>query len=153
MTQGDLRYFDPGEEIPVRLKADGDGDVAERGDPVELVDETEGVTRVQLVNTDGEGIGSLAREPQEYDPDNAYGNDEEVGSATVLAEGPVDWYDQSDTGAALTPGDLAVLTTDGVRVADLGGADTVDMILGRVFATGTRVAAETANKVAVLRWK
>jgi len=27
------------------------------------------------------------------------------------------------------------------------------MILGRVFATGTRASAETANKVAVLRHK
>jgi hypothetical protein len=150
MTQGDLRLYEPGEAIPVTLRADGAGAVAERGDPVQLVGEDAGRTLGELPAEAGAAIGALAREPEEYDPDTAYGNNEEIGTATVLAEGPVDWYEEVD-GEGLAVGDLVVLTADGVRAYDSAGGDTSEMILGRVFATGTRASAMTANKIAVLR--
>lgn len=151
MTQGDLRLYEPGEAIPITLRADGAGAVAERGDPVQLVGEDAGRTLAELPADDGSAIGAIAREPEEYDPDENYGNNEEIGTATVLAQGPVDWYEQSATGAALTVDDLCVLTSDGVRAYDSAGGDTPDMIHGVVYATGTRASAMTANKVAVLR--
>lgn len=150
MTQGDLRLYEPGEAIPVTLRADGTGTVAERGDPVQVVGEDAGRTFGELPGSDGVAIGALKREPEEYDPDADYGNNEEIGSATVLTKGPVDWYDEVD-GEGLAVDDLVVLTADGVRAYDNAGGDTPEMILGRVFATGTRASAMTANKVAVLR--
>jgi len=225
--QGDLRYFDPGEQIPGRLKADGTGTVAERGDPVELVDETGGVTRIQLAQSPASAVGTLRREPEEYDPDASYSNDEEIGQATFLSIGPVDWYDEAAAATGPAVGDEVVVGSGGVREvenvsatgtytqdgdstggkttftvphgldvvpddydywaesADAAGdsyvsavddthitveylsapADGADNVTigfeahestqtrpaGRVFATGTRSSAATANKIAVLR--
>lgn len=151
MTQGDLRLYDPGEAIPVLLRADGNGDVADRGDPVELVGEGGGSTYGELLANDGEGVGALKRRPEEYDPDAAYGANEEIGQALVLADGPVDWYDEGTNWSGSGPGTKVVLESDGVREYDSAGGDTPDMIHGVVFATGTRASAATANKVAVLR--
>lgn len=148
--QGDLRLYDPGEAIPVELRADGTGTVADRGDPVELVDESGKSTQAELAANDGAAIGALVNRPDEYDPDAAYGDNEVIGTATALADGPVDWYDDA-SGGAVGVSDKVVLTGDGVRAYDSAGGDTADMILGRVFATGTRATAATSSKVAVLR--
>ncbi|MDL0127076.1 hypothetical protein [Halobacterium salinarum] len=148
MVQGDLRLADPGQDLDVDVIADPDGTVADRGDPVEIAGEANGRTQVQLVTTPGDGIGSLKSAPAVDDGDYAAG--EVAGKGTALAQGPVDWYEDA-SGGAVSPGDLVVLTGTGVRAYDSAGGDTPDMILGRVFATGTRASAETANKVAVLR--
>ena len=76
-------------------------------------------------------------------------------SPKTLREEIVQDIDQMDQiqGENLAVDDVVVLTSDGVRAYDEGGGDTVDMQFGRVFATGTRASAETANKVAVLRYK
>jgi len=150
--QGDLRLYDPGEAIPVLLRADGSGAVADRGDPIELVGEGGGSTFGELAANDGEAIGALKERPREYDPDATYGNNEEIGQAMVLVDGPVDWYDEGTNWSGSGPGTLVVVESDGVREYDAAGGDTADMIHGRVFATGTRASAETANKVAILRW-
>jgi len=139
MVQGDLRLYDPGEQVDVDVIADSGGALAGRGDPVEIAGEDAGRTQVKLVENDGAGIGALQHENDLDDAaDVAAG--ELAGKSTVLASGPVDWYEQSATGAALTPGDLCVLTSDGVRAYDSAGGDTPHMILGRVFATGTRAS-------------
>jgi len=70
--QGDLRYFDPGEAVPVLLLAHAADAVADRGQAVELVDEADGQTRVQLVQTAGDGVGALTDRPTEYDADAGY---------------------------------------------------------------------------------
>jgi hypothetical protein len=150
VVQGDLRLYDPGEQVDVDVVADSAGNVAGRGDPVELVGEDGGRTQVQLVENDGEGIGALQHDNHlEDEADVAAG--EAAGKATVLAKGPIDWYDESE-GENLAVDDVVVLTSDGIR-AYVDADDTVDMQFGRVFATGTRASAETANKVAVLRYR
>ena len=151
MVQGDLRLYDPGEQVDVDVVADSGGSVAGRGDPVELAGEDGGRTHVQLVENDGEGIGALQHDNHlEDEEDVAVG--EVAGKSSVLAKGPIDWYDESD-GEVLSVDDVVVLTSDGVRAYNEGGGDTVDMQFGRIFATGTRASAETANKVAVLRYR
>jgi len=156
MVQGDLRYFEPGRQVSVRVVADTDGNVPERGDPVQLVGEDEGHTEVQALADDGEGIGALQRGGgDDYDDDETADLEEGdvLGSGTVLVTGPVDWYNETD-GEDLSVDDLVVLTSDGVRAYDDDpGDDTPLDLFGRVFATGTRASAETAEKVAVLRYK
>lgn len=151
MVSGDLRLYDPGTDVDVDVVADSTGAVAGRGDPVELAGEDGGRTQVQLVETDGAGIGSLKHE-REFEDEADVAAGEVAGRSAVLTKGPVDWYDESD-GENLSVGDIVVLTSDGVRAYDGGGGDTVDMQFGRVFATGTRATAATAEKVAVLRYK
>lgn len=153
MMQGDLRLFGPGDEIPIMLRADGSGNVADRGDPIELVGEDGGVTQGELLANDGTGVGTLTNRPEEYDPDANYGANEAIGQTTIAADGPVDWFDEGTNYSGGGPGTLVVEESDGVREYDSAGGDTPDMILGRIFATGTRASAETANKVAVLRWR
>ena len=150
MVQGDLRLYDPGQSLDVDIIADPGGTVADRGDPVEIAGEANGRTQVQLVQNAGDGIGTLKRAPDVDDADYAAG--EVAGTGSALAQGPVDWYEDA-SGGAVEPGDLVVLTATGVRAYDSAGGDTPEMILGRVFATGTRASAETANKVAILRHK
>ena len=150
MVQGDLRLFDPGQSLDIDVIADPGGTVADRGDPVEIAGEANGRTQVQLVQNDGDGIGTLVRAPDVDDAD--YAASEVAGTGSALAQGPVDWYEDA-SGGAVAPGDLVVLTATGVRAYDSAAGDTAEMILGRVFATGTRASAETANKVAVLRHK
>lgn len=156
MVQGDLRYFEPGRQVPVRVVADAAGEVPERGDPVQLAGESGGHTEVQALAADGEGIGALQRGGgDDYDDADLEGLEEgdELGSGTVLVTGPVDWYEESDD-EDLSVGDLVVLTGDGVREFDDDpGDDTPLDLFGRVFATGTRASANTAEKVAVLRYK
>lgn len=152
MPQGDLRYFDPGQSVPVELQADGSGNVATRGDAVEIVGESGGVTQVAQVSTAGEGIGHLTNNPDEYDSSTSYGNNEVIGTTAVLVSGPVDWH-PTDSGYTPTVGDLVVLDAGGdVRAYDSGGGDTTDMIYGRVFATGPRNGSGADGDVAVLRW-
>lgn len=148
MVQGDLRLYDPGQSLDVDVIADPDGTVADRTDPVEIAGEANGRTQVQLAQAAGNAIGTLERAPAVDDADYAAG--EVAGKGTALAQGPVDWYADA-SGGAVSPGDLVVLTGSGVRAYDSAGGDTPEMIHGRVFATGTRASAETANKVAVLR--
>jgi hypothetical protein len=150
MVQGDLRLYDPGQQVDVDVIADPNGEVADRGDPVEIAGEDGGRTQVQVAQTDGDAIGALQSAPDVDDADYAAGD--VAGTGTVLADGPVDWYDDA-SGGAVGPGDLVVLTGTGVRAYDSAGGDSPEMIHGRVFATGTRATAETANKVAVLRHK
>ena len=154
MVQGDLRYFEPGQQVPVRIVADADGEVPERGDPVQLAGEDGGHTEVEALADDGEGIGALQRGGgDDYDDEETEDLEEGdvLGSGTVLTNGPIDWYDESD-GEDLAVDDLVVLTSDGVREYD-DESDESHHIYGRVFATGTRASAETAEKVAVLRYK
>ena len=150
MAQGDLRLYDPGKNLDVDVIADPAGEVADRGDPVEIAGEAGGRTQVQLVQNDGDAIGALKRAPAVDDADYAAGDI--AGKGSALAQGPVDWYEDA-SGGAVAPGDLVVLTSTGVRAYDSAGGDTPEMILGRVFATGTRATAATADKVAVLRHK
>lgn len=146
---GDTRLYEPGRHVSVEVVANANGNVAERGQVVEIAAQTAGSVQVALSTTAGNGIGQLARTPLEYDENETYAADESVGDSKVFLTGPVDWF-EGDT-AALAPGDLVVDAGDGgVRAFDSAGGDTVDMIIGRVWSTRSH-AAGTADKVAVYR--
>jgi len=151
MVSGEVRLYDPGEMVDVEVVADSTGALPGRGDPVQLTGEDGGKTQVKLVETDGDGVGALLHD-NHLDDEADVAAGEVAGPSTFLAKGPIDWYDESD-GENLSVNDVVVLTSDGVRAYDEAGGDTVDMQYGRVFATGTRATAATAEKVAVLRYK
>ncbi|SEH60549.1 hypothetical protein SAMN05192561_11213 [Halopenitus malekzadehii] len=150
MVSGEVRLYDPGEKVDVEVVADSTGALPGRGDPVQLTGEDGGKTQVKLVETDGDGVGALLHD-NHLDDEADVAAGEVAGPSTFLATGPIDWYDESD-GENLSVNDVVVLTSDGVR-AYVDADDTVDMQYGRVFATGTRATAATAQKVAVLRYK
>lgn len=153
MPEGDLRWFDPGEQPQATLVADSKGTVADRGDIVQLVGGRDGFPYVKLVEDAGAGIGALVERPVEYDPAQNYAAGDVVGDSnvTLLTLGPIDWYEPS---GSYTPtiNDLVVADAGGtVRKYDAAGGDTPDMIYGRVFATGTQATPLTADKAAILR--
>lgn len=151
MTQGDLRLNEPGQRADILLVADSGGTVADRGDVLELAGETGDSTTARLVETAGNGVGTLVDRPSDFDPDATYAAGEEIGQTTALTTGPVDWFAPSD-GYTATVGNLVVFDAGGtIRAYDSAGGDTADMIAGRVFATGARETAQTTDKVAVLR--
>lgn len=149
--QGDLRYFNPGQAVPVELVANSEGEIADRGDVVELVGESGGRTQVALCETRGEGVGHLHRRPKDYDEDDDYEEGDAAGveSATIYVDGPVDWFNPVDDYEAEVD-DLVVFDDGGIDAFDDEG-DAAEQVAGRVFATGTRETGMTAEKAAIIR--
>lgn len=146
---GDVTYYDPGKDPDATLVANANGNVAERGDAVQIVGENSQGTEVALVETAGEGVGILKNEPDEYDPDDTFAAGDEVGECAVRTRAGIDWY--PDGGNAHAAGDLVVADVGGsVRTYDSAGGDTPEMIEGRVWTTLQR-GQHTTGKVAVLR--
>lgn len=150
MASGDLNLYTPGARIPVQVVADPNGNVAERGQIVEIAGETRDGVEVQLTTADGSGIGHLKRNPGEYDADETYAAGDGVGDSTLLLRHYIDWFETGDL-ATLAPGDRVVSAAGGgVRAFDGAGGDTEDMVLGTVWTTGTG-GDGTSGKVAVIR--
>lgn len=150
MASGDLNLYVPGSKPTVEVVADADGNVAGRGDLVEIVGESDdGHPQVQLCGTAGAGIGHLKRYPEAYDESETYAQGDVVDDSTVLLRHYVDWF-KGDPGA-LAAGDLVVSATDGgVAAYDSAGGDTPDRLIGPVWRTSAH-AEGTASKVAVVR--
>lgn len=149
--QGDLTLFTPGDRVDAQLVANANGNIATRGDALEIVGETtDGRVQVALVETAGAGVATLAAEDDAYSDDDAdYAAGDVAGGITMLLRHPVDWF--KDGGNALAAGDQVVTDVGGtVRAYDSAGGDTADMLLGRVFRTSSRGEGRT-GKVAVVR--
>lgn len=148
---GDLNHYTPGATASVRLVADGAGEVAERGDAVELVGESrDGTPEVALSSGGDATIGHLAADALKYDEDETYDADEVVGDAGVNLRHFVDWF---ETDADLAVADFAAWADGGgVRALDEAGGDTpADAdVVGPVFRTVAR-GEYRADKVAVVR--
>lgn len=147
---GDLNLYTPGSKPTVEVVADANGDVAGRGDMVEIVGQSaDGHPQVQLCGTAGAGIGHLQRYPEGYDENATYAQGDVVDDSTVLLRHYVDWF--AGDPAALAAGDIVVSAADGgVRAYDAAGGDTPDMLVGPVWRTSAH-AEGTASKVAVVR--
>lgn len=148
---GDLTLFTPGSTADARLVADADGNVAERGDAVELVGESrDGTPEVALSSGGAATLGHLAADSLKYDDDEDYAADDVVGDAGVNLRHFVDWF---ETDGDLSVGDQAVFADGGgVRAYDEAGGDTADLLVGPVFRTVAR-GEYRADKVAVVRHK
>lgn len=146
---GDVNLYTPGARVSVDVVADVNGDVAQRGDIVEIVGETPDGVEVALNQTAGGGVGHLYRTPQEYDENETYSEGDSAGDGMIGLRHFVDWFEGDE--AALTAGDLVVSDAGGgVRAYDEAGGDTADMALGPVWRTGSH-GAGTSGKVAVVR--
>lgn len=148
---GDLEMYKPGTGgLPATVVADPDGNVAERGDMVEIVGENRDLTEVRRVTTSGTAVpGHLARTPEAFDDDEAYDAGEEVGESTVLVGNKVDRF--KDGGNAIAPGNQVVAEGGGsVRPYDTAGGDTADMIEGLVWSASA-FDEYTSGTVAVIR--
>ncbi|NUC71701.1 hypothetical protein HTZ84_05155 [Haloterrigena sp. SYSU A558-1] len=150
MASGDLSLFEPGDRPTVTLVADSSGNVPDLNDFVELTGENAQHAEVSVVENAGAGVATVARLPDEYDPNASYSAGDVIGEATVLLRHPVDWVTPSD-GTDLSPGDLVVSDAGGTVAAyDSAGGDTADMIVGPVWTTIAK-GNYTAGKVAVVR--
>lgn len=135
---GDLEEYKPGTGgLPATVVADSNGNVAQRGDLVEIVGENRDLTEVRRVTTSGTAVpGHLSRTPDAFDPDATYSAGEEVGESTVLVKNKVDRF--KDGGNAISAGDQVVAESGGsVRTYNTGTGDTADMIQGLVWSTST----------------
>lgn len=150
MASGDVSLYDPGDRPTVTLVANANGNVATRGDGVQIAGENSEHTEAALVDTAGAGVATLVEEPEEFTGDDAdYAAGDVVGEGAVLLRNTVDWW--PDGGNAFAPGDQVVTAAGGaLRAYDAAGGDTADMILGRVWTTLQR-GEYTDGKAAVVR--
>lgn len=148
---GDLMEFEPGSDVSARLVADANGDVATRGDAVELVGSgADGEPLVALSSGGQATIGHLNADSPDYDEDATYAADDVVGMCGVLCRHNIDKFVGDGTMAV---GDLAMYAAGGgVTAYDPAatGADPLDVI-GPVFKTALSGEYDS-DKVAVIRW-
>jgi hypothetical protein len=145
---GDVNLYTPGSRPGVTVVADDGGNIAERGDLVELVGETADGVEVALSGGE-DGIGHLLRHANDYDEDEDYEEGDSVGDSTIGLRNYVDWFDGDAD--ALEPGDLVTTGADGGVEAyddEAGG-----LAFGRVWKTGRGPGAGTSDKVAVIRYQ
>lgn len=128
---GDLLKHLPGERVEVHVVADANGDVAVRGDGVELAGEDAEYTQVQQTQaTEGYGVGMLLNEPEDYDENVSYSSGEVVGQATLFLTCPVIYVTPADSYTASVGDQVAwadagqVVQQAGVTATGLGGAVT-----------------------------
>ena len=148
--QGDVFHSEPGQFPSVEIVADGSGNVPERGDAVELVDESDQAGTPQAQLTSGaDGVGAIVSYVKDYDETTSYASGDVVGQAAITGNNAgIEWKDTSES---LAVDDKVVTTADGeVAAYDSAGGDTPDLIYGRVWsAASTEVS--NAGKVAIMR--
>lgn len=145
---GDLYLYVPGDAVGVDVVADSSGNVATRGEGVELSGENDAVVEVALVGTAGNGLGFLSRNPDTFDPNATYSAGETVGRSEVELWKPV----------ALLPVDSAYTPALGDLVQWSSGGDVeaynstnVPDPYGRVFRTIGEPEAPDKIAVAIQR--
>lgn len=127
--------YTPGHEIPVEVLADSNGDVADEGQGVAVVGETESAVQVELVESVNDRcVGLLKDVPSKLaDPDNSesdFASGDSAGMATLILGEFVVWM---EVDSAYTPsvgdyvevgdgGDIEAYT--GPTATGLGGAVT-----------------------------
>jgi hypothetical protein len=130
--------YQPGDEVPVDVLADSNGDVAREGQGVSLTGEGESLTQVELVETEADRcVGVITTEPSGLEDPEALESDfaagDSVGEATLALWHPVIWMPVDD---GYTPsvadyvrvgdgGDVEAYT--GPTATGLGGAVTNDL--------------------------
>jgi len=115
----DLVKWPDGTPVPVEVEANASGNVAQRGDMVQVVDESDGVPVVRLTETRGEGVGILTRDPDDYDSGTNYATGDSAGRTELELVAPVYWVEPDAAYAAPSVGDR-------VTSAPGGGVDVVD---------------------------
>lgn len=104
----------PGDEVPVEVIADANGDVAEAGDLVQVRGENDSFTTVEQNDAaDGKAVGMLKTDGSDYDSSNTYSAGTSVGEATLYLFHPVLWLDPASGYSSPAAGDL-------VQEADAG---------------------------------
>lgn len=121
----DLVKWPSGSPVPVNLKADGSGNVATRGQGVEVVGVQDGIPQVQLTTARGTGVGILTRTPDAYDDTKSYANDEVVGDTELELVVPVYWVEPT-TGysGSESVGDRVIFASGGQVEAHTGPVST-----------------------------
>lgn len=148
----DLVKWPSGSPVPVSLKADGTGNVATRGQGVEVVGVQDGIPQVQLTTARGQGVGILTRTPDAFDSSKAYANDEVVGDTELELVLPVYWVEPTAAYAGTeTVGDRVIFASGGQVEAHTGpitsGVTTLTNTLG-VDANGN-LENDTAGDIEI----
>lgn len=121
----DLVKWPAGSPVPVNLKADGSGNVATRGQGVEVVGVQNGIPQVQITTGRGNGVGILTRSPDAYDDTKTYANDEVVGDTELELVVPVYWVEPtSGYSGGESVGDRVIFASGGQVEAWTGPTST-----------------------------
>ena len=150
---GDTRLYEPGRHVSVEVVANANGNVAERGQVVEIVGQTPDSVQVALSTTAGAGVGHLARTPLEYDETATYAAGDVVGESKVYLTGPVDKFETTELATLATGDQVVTAAGGGVREydpVDTGADDQPQDIFGRVWTTRSH-SEGGVGKVAVYR--
>lgn len=113
------RYIqhEPGDEVPVEVIADTNGDMATAGDLVQIEGENNQYTTVEQNDAaDGEAVGMLATDGRDYDSSTSYSDGDSAGEATLYLFHPVLWLDPTSGYSSPSAGDL-------VQEADAGDVE------------------------------
>lgn len=137
------RYIahEPGDEVPVEVIADSNGDMATAGDLVQVEGENDSFTTVEQNDAaDGKAVGMLATDGRDYDSSTSYSDGDSAGEATLYLFHPVLWLDPASGYSSPTAGDLVQEADAGDVEAYTGatatGVGTVTNTLG-VDGSGT----------------
>lgn len=141
---GGVIAFTPGEDIPVYIQEDGNGDLPTRSDFVTIVDETPDYTVVQLAGDGDIAIGQLEAYDHHDDSGDPVAGSGTIVSGKLITYAPVaDAYDPS-------VGDEVEEAADGVVAFD--GAADPETPYGQVFSTVARNFG-VGGKVAVANYR
>lgn len=166
----DLVKWPEGEPVPVIVEANANGNVAQRGDGVQVVGEENGVPVVRLTETRGEGVAILTRTPDDYDSGTNYATGDNAGRTEMELVAPVYWVEPDGAYANPSVGDRVTMAPgggvdviDGAVATGLGGAVTnnlgvdgtgsletdngadITLDLGDVFAWGTVIMTTASD--------
>lgn len=131
--------YRPGDEVPVEVITDANGDVAEAGDLVQVRGENDSFTEVEQNDAaDGKAVGMLKTDGSEYDASNTYSAGESVGEATLYLFHPVLWLDPASGYSSPAAGDL-------VQEADAGDIEAYTGATSTGVSTLTNTVGVDAN--------
>lgn len=124
-----------GDEVPVQVYVDTNGDAATAGDLVQIRGENNEFTTVEQNGaSDGKAIGMLKTDGADYDSGTSYSGDEDLGEASLYLFHPILYLDPASGYSSPSAGDL-VQESDAGNVeaytgATASGVGTVTNTLG-----------------------
>lgn len=154
---GDLVEYTPGDGVAVEVTADASGNVALRGEMVEITGENQHVTEVSLNQTAGGAVAFLSRDPDGYTGSQSdFSSGDSAGRTEAILYKPVVWltpdadFDPDATGTQTPSAGDEVQGSPGGGIQLFASGDASSPY-GTVWNTLSDGAAPAKVQVAVYR--